>query len=433
MSPEMVGVLGVVLLIVLFMLRVQIGIALLLVGLAGYTYLTRVNVGLAQLGMSSYGTTASYNMSVMPLFILMGMLLSFSGLGRDLYRAMNSWLGRIRGGLAIATVGACAIFAAISGSNNATTATMATVALPEMRRYNYNPKMATAVIAAGGTLGVLIPPSVILVLYGGLTNEPIGKLLIAGLIPGLLQMLLFMATIYLQVRIDPTLAPLSADTERIGKLESLIKIWPVLLVFSISIGGIYFGFFTPTEGGGVGAAGAFLLALISKRLSFKALKDALDETLRVNAMIFLILIGATIFGQFFAVTKIPMEAASFIGGLHISRYLIVAGILVVYLILGCFMEGIAIMVLTVPIIYPIITHLGFSGIWFGVVLTMMLNIGALTPPVGISVYVMSSFAKDVPMQDIFRGVMPLLASMIFCVILVTIFPQIITFLPSLMK
>jgi len=433
MSPELVGIIGTLLLLVLFAFRMSVGLSMLLVGFLGYSYLVSTQAGLSKLGVDPFATASFYSLSVIPLFVLMGMFLSYGGLGRDLYRAVDTWMGHLRGGLAMATIGACAAFSAVSGSTTATAATMATVALPEMKRYNYKDSLATACVAAGGTLGILIPPSVILILYGILTEERIGQLLIAGILPGILQAALFMVTIYLQVRLNPSLAPLRPEAAFKDKLTSLTKVWPVLIIFVLAMGGIYFGVFTPTEAGAVGAFGAFIISLATGRFSRSTLVGSLDQAARTTAMIFLIVIGATVFGHFLAVTKIPFGLSDFIAGLGVSRYIVMALILFLLFVLGTFMEGIAILVLSMPILYPLVMDLGFSGIWFGVIMVVMLNIGLVTPPVGINVYITGGVAKDVPLETIFRGVIPLWLAMIVCAILLVAFPQIATFLPSLMQ
>lgn len=433
MSPELVGIIGIAVLLVLFAFQMQVGLSMLLVGFLGYCYLTTTQAGLTKLGIDPYATASFYGLSVIPLFILMGMFLSYGGLGRNLYQAVDAWMGHLRGGMAIATIGACAAFSAISGSTTATAATMGTVALPEMKRYNYKDSLATACVAAGGTLGILIPPSVILILYGILTEERIGQLLIAGILPGLLQAVLFMVTIYLQVKRNPSLAPLRPEAAFREKLASLKVVWPVLALFLLVMGGIYLGVFTPTEAGAVGAFGALIFSLATRHFSWKNLVDSLDQAARTTAMIFLIVIGATVFGHFLAVTKIPFELSGFIAGLGVSRYVVMAIILFLLMALGCFMEGIAILVLSMPILYPLVTGLGFDGIWFGIIMVIMLNIGLVTPPVGINVYITAGVAKDVPLMTIFRGVIPLWIAMIVCAALLVAFPQIATFLPSLMR
>lgn len=434
MSPETIGVYGIILLLLLVMLKVSVGLSLFIVGFIGVSLLTGWNVGLSQLGSSAFSTGNNYALSVIPLFILMGMFMSNTGLGKDLFNAVDKWVGHFRGGLAIATIGASSIFAAISGSTNATTATMAKIAIPEMNHYKYSPAFSTAAVAAGGTLGILIPPSVILILYGALTSEPIGPLLIGGLVPGILLAFIFMIMINIQVRLKPSIAPRQqvAATNKM-KLQSLKSIWPFVLLFLISIGGIYLGVFTPTEAGGIGAVGAFLITLITKRLSWVKLVDSLDETIRLTVMLFLILIGATLFGRFLALSRIPMTLTESVGTLDVSPYVILTLILLVYFVLGMFMEGIAIMVLTLPIVYPLIIQLGFDGLWFGIIMVMVLNIGVLTPPLGLSVYVISGVVRNVPIQKIFRGVIPAVVTMVIFTVVLIIFPGIVTYLPSLIK
>lgn len=433
MSPETLGIIGIIALLVLFLLRVPVSVSLIIVGTWGLGMIRGWDSALIQLGTTPFSTASSYSLSVIPLFILMGMFLSYSGFGHDLYRAVDAWIGHVRGGLAITTIGTSALFSAISGSVNATTATMARIALPEMKKYRYDDELSTSCVAAGGTLGILIPPSVILVLYGILTMEPIGKLLIAGLVPGILQMLLFMLAVYLMVLKNPSLAPVTEKKPFKEKIVSLNSVWPFILLFAISVGGIYFGFFTPTEAGGIGAFGAFLLAVLTRRLSWEDFKKSLNGTTRLTAMIFFILIGADIFSKFLALSKIPVAVTKFVSNLDLSPMAIMVFILFVYFILGMFLEGIAIYVLTLPVVYPLVTMLGFDGIWFGVVMIFVMNMGLLTPPLGLSVYIISGVAKDVPIQRIFKGVIPMLITIIICLALIVIFPEIVTFLPDMMK
>lgn len=433
MSPEMIGWLGIAALLVLFLLRVPVSISLIIVGTVGLAIIRDWESAVVQLGTTPFSTASSYSLSVIPLFILMGMFLSYSGFGKDLYTAVDAWIGHIKGGLAMTTIGTSAMFSAISGSVNATTATMARIALPEMEKYQYDKQLSTACVAAGGTLGILIPPSVILVLYGILTMEPIGKLLIAGLIPGLLQMVLFMIAIYILVSRNPAIAPTTNKKSFSEKLTSLTKIWPFIFLFALSIGGIYYGFFTPTEAGGVGAFGAFLLTLLTRRLTWEGFITSLSATTRLTAMIFFILIGADIFSKFLALSRIPVAITQFVSQLEFSPLMIILLILVVYFILGLFLEGIAIFVLTLPVVYPLITMLGYDGVWFGVVMVFVMNMGLITPPLGISVYIISGVAKDIPIEKIFKGVIPMLLMMVVCLLLIVIFPGIVTFLPDYMR
>ncbi|MFZ4452735.1 TRAP transporter large permease [Salibacterium aidingense] len=433
MSPELIGILGVLALLLLFLVKVPVSIALIIVGTAGFSLVRSLDTGLVQLGSTPFGTASSYSLSVIPLFIFMGMVLSYSGFGQDLFRAVDSWIGHVRGGMALTTIGTSAIFSSISGSVNATTAAMARITLPEMSRYKYSPTLSTACVAAGGTLGILIPPSVILILYGILTMEPIGQLLVAGIIPGILQMLLFMIVIFLWVKKNPDAGPPSVKSSWKEKFQSLSKVWPFVLLFILTIGGIYLGIFTPTEAGAMGAFGALILAVLTRRLNWKKFVHALSETTRLSAMIFLILIGADIFSQFLSISRIPAEVTMFVNELSWSPMMIMAAILIVYFVLGLFLEGIAILVLTLPVIHPLVTQLGFDGVWFGVIMVMVMNIGLITPPLGISIYIISGVMKDIPIERIFKGVTPMLAAMIAAVVLFTAFPELITFLPDYMR
>ncbi len=429
----MIGIIGIIVLLLLFILKVPVSIALIVVGTIGFGMVRGFDTGLVQLGKTPFGTASSYSLSVIPLFILMGMILSYSEFGRDLFKAVDSWIGHIRGGMALTTIGTSALFSSISGSVNATTATMARITIPEMKKYNYSPSLSSACVAAGGTLGILIPPSVILILYGILTMEPIGELLIAGLIPGILQMLLFMIVVFLWVRKDPEAGPATEKSGWGARFRSLSKVWPFFVLFILTIGGIYFGVFTPTEAGAVGSFGALILALATRRLNAKKFIQSLGETTRLSAMIFLILIGADIFSQFLSISRIPAKITMFVNGLDWSPMMIMIAILAVYFILGLFLEGIAIFVLTLPVIYPLITQLGFDGVWFGVMMVMVMNMGLITPPLGISVYIINGVMKDVPIERIFKGVTPMLLAMIAAIILFLIFPDLITYLPALMR
>jgi len=432
MSAELIGFIGIIVLVLLILFKVPVGLSLLIVGFAGIGLIKNVDVALSQLASSSFSTVNSYSLSVIPLFILMGMFMSNTGFGNDLFTAVEKWIGKVRGGLAIATIGAASIFSAISGSANATTATLAKICIPEMEKYNYKTTFATAAVAAGGTLGSLIPPSVLLILYGALTSEPIGALLIAGIVPGILMAICFMILINIQVRMKPEIAPQRTETVSMKeKVYSLKNVWPFLIIFLISIGGIYVGVFTPNEAGAIGAMGAFILSVVTRRMSLKILLDSLDETLRITVMIFFVLIGASIFGRFLALSKIPMLLSDSITSLDVAPFVILTLILVVYFFLGMFLEGIAIMVLTLPIVYPIITDLGYNGLWFGVIMILIVNIGVLTPPLGLSVYIIAGIVKHVSIEQIFKGVIPSIITMILFIILLIIFPEIVTFLPEI--
>jgi tripartite ATP-independent transporter DctM subunit len=432
MSPELTGVLGIILLLALFALRMQVGLSMLFVGFVGFAYLTNTPSSLTLLGMVPYATASAYSLSVIPLFILMGMFLSYGGLGKDIFDAANAWVRHVKGGMAMATIAAIAVWSAISGSATATAASIGSVVLPEMKKRGYNDAMATACVAAGGTMDILIPPSSVLVLYGILTENSIGKLLIAGILPGLLLAALFALVIFIWVKRDPTAAPVEAPAPMHEKIRALKPIWAVVVIFILVMGGIYRGFFTPTEAAAVGAFVSLLVSLLSKRFSRNAMLDALDSGARTTAMLFIILIGAIIFSRFLAVTRIPFDLSSYIAGLGVSRYVIIAVISLAIIILGCFIEGISLMVLTIPILYPLIIDLGFDGIWFGVVFVTLLNIGMVTPPVGINAYVVAGVARDVPLMTIFKGITPFFIAMVFGLILLIAFPQISLWLVSFM-
>lgn len=433
MTPLMVGVIGIVVLFILLFSEMPIGFAMALVGFIGFAYLAGFDSALGILRIVPYATFADYGLSIIPLFILMGEFCFFAGLSRDLYDTVHSWLGHLRGGLAMATVGACAGFAAVSGSGVATAATMGAVALPEMRRYNYDDALATGCVAAGGTIGVLIPPSVILVLYGVITEQSIGKLFLAGFIPGVLEAVLYIFTIYILCKRNPNLGPPGPKTSIMQKIASLKNTWIVLLLFVLVIGGIYMGVFSPTEAAGVGAFGAFVFGLARRRLGWKAIKRSLSETGKTTAMIFVIIVGAMFLNYFLAVSRLPFELASIIGGLEVNRYVILALILVLYIILGAVMDEIGMLLLTVPIFYPVILTLGFDPIWFGIIVIRMCEMGMIAPPVGINVFIISGVAKDVPMFTIYRGIIPFFIADIFEVALLVAIPQIVLFLPGSMK
>jgi tripartite ATP-independent transporter DctM subunit len=432
MSPELAGILGIVLLLILFAFRMQVGLSMLIVGFVGFTYLAGTGASLPMLGMVPYATASAYSLSVIPLFILMGMFLSYGGLGRDIFAAANAWARHVRGGMAMATIVAVAAWSAISGSATATAATIGQIVLPEMKKRGYSDSLATACVAAGATMDILIPPSSVLVLYGILTEQSIGKLLIAGTLPGFLMAALFAIVIYIKVKRDPHLAPVELPASYRERVRALKPVWAVVVIFVLVMGGIYQGFFTPTEAAAVGAFISLIVSVVSRRFSLRTLLEALDSGARTTAMLFIILIGAIVFSRFLAVTRIPHDLSSYIAALNVSPYVVIGIIIVVMVFLGCFIEGISLMMLTVPILYPLIIKMGFDGVWFGILLAVLLNIGMCTPPVGMSVYVVAGVAKDVPLMTIFRGVVPFWLAMVFGAILLVIFPQIALWLPSLM-
>jgi tripartite ATP-independent transporter DctM subunit len=433
MTPLIIGYIGVLVLVILLFSGIHIGVVMGMIGFLGIASISGWDSGFVVLKTVPFTTFANYGMSVVPLFILMGAFCFYSGISKELYDCVHKWLGQLRGGLAMATVGACALFAAVSGSSLATAATMGSVALPEMKRYRYDPALATGCIAAGGTMGILIPPSIPLVIYGILTSESIGKLLMAGIIPGILEAVFYIITIHILCLWRPSLGPPGPKSSLIEKVASLKAIWAVVVLFTLVIGGIYFGFFSPTEAAGVGSCGAFVFALVRKRLSWRNFQESLTSSIKTTAMIFAILLGAMILGYFFAVTRLPFELASFIGGLPVNRYVILILILIVYLILGCIMDSLAMILLTVPIFYPLIKTLGFDPIWFGIIVVRAMEIGMITPPVGMNVFIIKGIAQDVPMYTIFRGAVPFLIADLCHVTLLILVPQLATFLPGLMR
>jgi tripartite ATP-independent transporter DctM subunit len=403
------------------------------VAFVGFAFIKDFGAALGLLQVVPYDTFASYDLSVIPLFILMGEFAFHAGVSQDLYGAVQSWLGRLRGGLAMATIGGCAGFAAVCGSSVATAATMGTVALPEMRKRGYDPALATGCVAAGGTLGILIPPSIGFIVYGVITQQSIGKLFLAGFLPGLLLAGLFIATIVLLCRLNPLAGPPGNKTSFKEKLQALKKTWTVAALFLFVIGGIYLGVFTPTEAAGMGAFATFLLGLARGRLDWRAVQTSVSNTGKTTGMIFLILLGAVLFSYFLAVSGVPAQVANTIEGLAINRYLVLAVIVVIYLILGCVMDALAMILITLPIFFPLIAQLGFDPIWFGIIVTLTAEAGLISPPVGMNVFVIQGISNGVPMYTIFRGIVPFFVALIIGLVVLTVFPQIALVLPNLMS
>lgn len=433
MSPIVVGVLGLVALFILMFLRMPIGLAMGLVGFLGIMQLTRAGVALSVLGSTPYSTSIIYIFSVFPLFLLMGQLAFVAEISGDLYKAAYKWFGHLPGGLAIATTGASAGFAAICGDALTGTATMASVALPEMRRYKYSPALASGTIAAGGTLGILIPPSIIFILYGVLTEQSIGELFIAGIIPGVILAGLYGLTIGLICWFRPKYGPPGPKASYRERLSAFKGVWAMLLLFLLVIGGIYAGVFTPTEAAAFGAFGAFIIALAKRQLSRQSLTHALMETLKLVAIVYAILIGAMIFSIFLAMSKIPIELADTLVGLGLTPIIIMVLVIVMFVILGCVIDSLALILLIIPVIYPLIQAIGFDPIWFGVITVIVMQQAMMTPPVGMSCFVMAGAARDIPLSTIFRGVIPFWVATMVCIIILIAFPQLALFLPGLMK
>jgi C4-dicarboxylate transporter DctM subunit len=432
MSPVTIGIIGIFFLFLLLALRMQIGFSMAVVGFLGYALLGSLKPSFTVLGFEPFKIGVQYSLTVIPLFILMGQFANYSKMGFEIYQTVYRWVGFLPGGLSMATVVACGGFAAISGSSLAAAATMGMVALPEMKRFKYDDALATGCIAAGGTLGILIPPSTVMIIYGILTEQPIETLFIAGIVPGLLLCGLFVLTVYMMARIKPTLGPPGPKFTLKERVYSLKDTWSILTLFFIVIGGLYTGWFTPTEAAGVGAFGALVITLVKRRLTWSNLTDSLAQTTGTTAMVFLILIGAHIFGYFLTLSEIPEQLSILATEAGLNRYVILSIIIVMYIVLGCFMEGLAIMVLTIPIIYPMVLDMGFDPIWFGVMITLVMEMSLITPPVGINVFIISGISKDVPMYTIFRGILPFWFAILACIIILMIFPQFALFLPDTM-
>ncbi len=432
MTTNTVALLGFAALFLLMFLRVPVGIAMGVVGVTGFGYLNGFTPAMRLLAQSPIRTVTDANFAVIPLFLLMGAFASTSGMSRELFRAANTFLGHLRGGLGIATIAACGGFAAICGSSVATAATFSSVAYPEMRRYGYPQSFATGVIAAGGTLGIMIPPSTVLAVYGLITQQDIGKLFIAGVIPGILAVSMYMATITLIGLASPGFLPEGHRSSWSDRLSALRDVWAVSLLFLFVIAGLYGGLFTATEAAGMGAGGAFLIAVSRRKLSREDFWRGLVESVRTTASVFTILIGALLFGYFLTITQTPQKVTEFLTGLGLGPYGVLVIILLIYLVLGCVMDAMAMIILTIPIVFPVITALGFDPIWFGVIIVMTVELGLIHPPVGMNVFVIKSVVKDVDISTIFLGVLPFVVTDLIRLSILVAFPILATWLPSLM-
>ena len=435
MSTDAVALIGFLALFILMLLRVPVGMALGLVGITGYGYLVGFGPAMKQIGTTSMRTVTDYTFGVIPMFLLMAAFVTNSGMSRELFRAANSFIGHWRGGLGIATIISCGAFAAISGSSIATAATFSTVAYPEMRRNKYPQSFSVGVIAAGGTLGAMLPPSTVLAVYGIITEQDIGKLFMAGVIPGLIAALMYVLTISVIGIVRPGFLPTIPKAPWSERLQGMRDIWAPLLLFAFVIGGLYglYGFkFTPTEAGGVGATGAFIIGVLRGRLGKAEIRESLLQATRTAAAVFTVLIGALLFGYFLTITQVPQKVTEFLTGLGIGRYGVLTLILLMYLLLGCLMDAMAMIILTVPIIFPVIVELGFDPIWFGVIMVMTVELALIHPPVGMIVFVIKSVVKDVSFATILRGVVPFIITDLIRLVLLVAFPILATWLPSRM-
>ncbi len=430
MDPIHIGIIGVVFLVAILFLNLPVAFCMAIVGLLGFGYLISSQAALNIIIKDFYTVFSSYDLTVIPLFVFMGQILFYSGISRKLYDAAFIWFGHYKGGLAMATVGACASFSAISGSTNATAATMASVALPEMRRLKYRDDLAAGTVAAGGSLGILIPPSVIFIVYGIMTEQSIGKLFMAGIFPGILLSVLFALTIYIWVSLKPEIAPRVENQGFKKKIMALFGLIEVLILFVLVMGGLFIGIFTPTEAGAIGAFGGLLIPLVSRQLSWKGFLEALYSSTRTACMILMIVAGATVFGHFLAVTTIPSTLSSWAVELPLPSWGIMLVIMFFFFIGGLFMDALGMILLTIPIFYPVAIAIGYDPIWFGVVIVLVTELGVITPPVGINVYVVNGIARDIPLEVIFKGTFPFVLTLVAYLVIMIVFPQIALFLPS---
>ncbi|GEO84771.1 MULTISPECIES: TRAP transporter large permease [Alphaproteobacteria] len=432
MSGVGIGVAGLAVLFVLLALRVPVAFAMFLVGLGGMAILNDLPSALSLLASESFSVASSAELIIIPMFILMGNVATESGMSRKLYDSAYAWIGSIRGGLASATILGCAGFAALSGSSVASALTMGRVSLSQMNRFGYSHRLSTGAVAAGGTLGILIPPSTGFVIYAILTRESIGRLFMAGILPGIMLVALFVLTIWLIAIFRPADAPAGERTTWRQKWQATIGAAPITLIVILTIGGIYLGVFSPVEAAAVGAGLSVLFGFTLGEMTVSKLASAVMDTVATSSTVLLILIAASVMGPFLALSHIPAAVGDFLTGLDIGRYGVLMLILLSYLVLGCFLEGFAMLVLTMPIFFPVIVSLGFDPIWFGVVVVLTLEMGLITPPVGINVFIVKSVARDVALIDIFRGVFPFLLAMLAAVALLILFPSIALLIPQTM-
>jgi C4-dicarboxylate transporter DctM subunit len=439
MSGAEAAGLGFVAMLLLIALRMPIGLAMLATGTAGYIYLSGLSAFLNYIKTTPYYLFANYTISVIPLFILMGAFADKSGLARDLFTAARSVVGHRRGGLAVSVIAACTVFGAICGSSVATTATFGRSALPELRRYDYDGGFATAVISLGGVIALLIPPSIILVVYAIVTEQNIAKLFQAALVPGLMAAILYSLVAFLVVRRRPELAPIQVKSDSRARFRSILAIWPALLIIVLVIGGIYSGIFTPTEAAAVGTVGMFIVALLKNSLGWAGFKDSLLQTAETSAMIFAILLGAEVFNSFLALSQLPMKAAELVTAFGLPPLGVLALLLVFYILLGAVMDELAMILLTLPVFFPVVSALDFGltpdevAIWFGILVLIVVGIGLIAPPIGLNVFVISAIAKDVPITATYRAVLPFIAADLFRLAIVTLFPALSLWLVRLLN
>ncbi len=432
MNEPMIGVLGTVLMVLLFFTRMPVAYVMALVGFIGFSYIRSLTGGLNLLSRDIYDVFSSYGLTIIPLFVLMGQVAFNAGISSRLYDTAYKFLGHVRGGLAMATVCACTAFGTVCGSSPATAATMAVVGMPEMKKYGYGMQLSAGSVASGGGLGMLMPPSVVLIVYGILTEQSIGALFVAAIIPSIYITAWFILAIVVYCRFRPEQGPKGEKFTFRQKMTSLKQTGETFSIFALVMGGLFIGAFTPTEAGGVGALAVILVAVLRGNLSWRGMVQSLYETLRTSCMVLMLIAGAVIFGHFLAVTRIPFEVAGWVGHMNAPNFVVMSMIILVYLIGGCFIDAMALVMLTIPIFYPVIINLGYDPIWFGVIIVLVTQMGVITPPVGINVYVVNGIHNEVPIETIFMGCMPFLAALILGTLSLIFLPQIVLWLPNLM-
>ncbi len=437
MSSTTIGVIGIICMIMLFMTRMPVAYVMAMTGVLGFAVVGSLHGGLNLFAQDFYSVFSSYSLTTIPLFILMGQIAFNSGISSKLYSSAYKFFGHTKGGLSIATITACTAFGSVCGSSAATAATMATVGLPEMRRFGYSDALAAGSVASGGGLGMIMPPSVVLIIYGVLTEQSIGKLFMAGILPAILVTILFVCTVIIWCRFSPDDGPCGESFTWREKLKSLNGIGETVLVFILVIGSIFLGICTAEEAASIGVIGVIAVSVIRKQLSWASFVDALYETLKTSCMIMMLVAGATVFGKFLAVTRIPFEMADWISGFHMPHVVILFFVILVYFVGGCFMDSLALVMLTVPVFFPMIMAMGYDPIWFGIIIVMVTEMGVITPPVGLNVYVVYGVArgltgKPMTLESIFMGIAPFMGAVFIGTIILIIFPQIVLILPQLM-
>lgn len=436
MNPTIVGVVGILIMVAIFMTRMPVAYVMTMVGFVGFSLLVSPDAALNLLPRNFYESFISYDLSTIPLYVLMGQLAFNCGISRKLYNTAYTFLGNTSGGLAMATVASCTAFGAVCGSSPATAATMATVGMPEMKRFGYSDSLAAGSVASGGSLGMIMPPSVVLIIYGILTEQSIGALFVSGIFPAILLTFLFILAVYITCKIYPDAGPKGEKFTLAQKLKSIGGLSDTLIVFIIVMGGLIIGLFTPTQSAAVGVFGILAVSIIRRELTWHGFMKSLYETMRTSSMILFLIAGAIVFGKFLAVTRIPFEVATWVSGFNLPNYMIMSIIIAIYFVGGCFMDSLGLIMLTIPIFYPVILNLGYDPIWFGVIIVLVTEMGVITPPVGINVYVVygvcQSVLDTITLESIFKGIVPFLIAIIVGIITIMVFPQIVLFLPNML-